>query len=77
MPPRKAIHVGVNSVSGLGEAEIARKENGLEVSAAFLDEPIFILPESDSTFFEKKGLTNFTFIIKDRKAGGFRVQRIE
>ena len=69
--------VGTYSVSGMGEAEIARKENGLEVSAAFLDEPIFILPESDSTFFEKTEGLNFTFIIRDNEVEGFRVRGTE
>lgn len=61
----------------LGDAEIAVKGNGLEVSAGFLDAPIVILPESDSVFFDKSDGEYFRFVMADGKAQSFKVQRFE
>ena len=68
---------GTYRIPEMGEGEITVKDNGLELTAGFLDEAIFILPETDSTFFDKRDGTNFTFTVRDNKAEGFRVQGIE
>jgi CubicO group peptidase (beta-lactamase class C family) len=69
--------VGRYRIPELGDSEIIIKDNGLEVSANFLDNPILILPESDSTFFDKTDGQYFTFTIEGGKAQSFKVQRLE
>ncbi|TRX60687.1 serine hydrolase [Fulvivirga sp. M361] len=61
----------------LGEAEIAIKDNGLELSGEFLDDPVFVLPETDSTFFERTNGEYFNFVMEKGKVTGFKVQRFE
>ena len=61
----------------LGEAEIAIKDNGLELSGEFLDDPIFVLPETDSTFFERQNGEYFNFVMEKGKVTGVKVQRYE
>lgn len=61
----------------LGGAEIRLKNNELELLAEFLDEPIIILPESDTTFFDKADGEYFNFTIEGEKIIGFKVQRFE
>lgn len=58
----------------LGEAAISLKENGLEVTATFLDEPVFMLPESDTTYFDQRDGTYFYFSLKGDAVEGVRVQ---
>ncbi len=56
-------YTGKYTFPDLGNAEISIKENGLEMVTDFLDVPIFILAESDTTFFDKNNGTylNFSF----------------
>ncbi|MDT0552708.1 serine hydrolase [Urechidicola vernalis] len=67
--------VGKYNFPELGDSEIRIKNNALEVSANFLDDPILILPESDSIFFDKTDGEYFTFIINEGKAQSIKVQR--
>lgn len=61
----------------LGEATMIVKENGLEVSASFVDAPFMILPENDSTFFDKGDGTYFVFDIIEDSVKGFTVANYE
>lgn len=67
--------VGNYEFDELGPASLTIKENGLELNAGFLDEPILILPENDSTFFEKGDGTYFRFSFEKETVSGFEVQR--
>jgi hypothetical protein len=68
---------GKYTLPELGDSEISLKDNGLEFSADFLDDPVIILPESDSTFFDIADGTYFYFTIEDGKAQSFKVQGFE
>ena len=67
--------VGKYNFPELGDVEIIFKDNGLELSADFLDSQIFILPESDTTFFGKNDGEYFNFTIEQGKAQKFKVQQ--
>lgn len=69
--------VGKYNFPNMGDAEISLKDNGLEVTAGFIDEPVFILPESDLKFFDASDGNYFDFVIKDGKAAKFTVQGYE
>lgn len=69
--------VGKYNFPELGDSEIILKDNGLEFSAAFLGFPVFILPESDSTFFDVSNGEYFYFSLEGEKARGLKVQRFE
>lgn len=60
-----------------GEVELTVKGNGLEASADFLEQTLFLLPESDSTFFDRSDGTYFYFLKDGEAITGFRVQRFE
>ncbi len=67
--------VGTYNFPDMGNAKITVKENGLEFTADFLDDPIIALPESDLKFFDKADGDYFEFVIKDGKVTSFTVQR--
>jgi CubicO group peptidase (beta-lactamase class C family) len=69
--------IGKYNFPGLGDANIIIKDKGLELSAGFRDEPIFIVPESDSTFFDKTNGVYFNFKFEGEKVMGFKVHHIE
>ncbi len=68
---------GKYTIPDLGDVQVKVKNNGLELSAGFLDEPSFLLPESDTTFFEKSNGQYFNFSRKGEQITGFKVQRFE
>ncbi|MEL7003841.1 MAG: serine hydrolase domain-containing protein, partial [Bacteroidota bacterium] len=63
---------GKYSIPDLGEVEIVVKDNGLEHLAPFAPEPIFLLPASDSTFFNKNGGAYLEFIQESDSITGFK-----
>ncbi len=65
--------VGKYTVPDLGSVEMSVQDNGLQVSADFLDEPFFMLPESDTTFFDKADGERFNFIFDEDFVTGFTV----
>jgi hypothetical protein len=69
--------VGKYNFPEFGDSKIILKDNGLEISSEFIDTPIFILPESDSVFFDKTNGEYFNFTIEDKKAQKFKVQQFE
>ena len=53
------------------------KENGLLFTSDFLSQPIFMLPESDNTFFSNDDGTYFKFKLENNQASGFEVRGYE
>ncbi len=70
-------YVGKYTFPKLGDAEISIKENGLEIAAEFIDDPILMLAESDSTFFDKNDGTYFKFLFDQNEIVGLSVQGFE
>jgi len=70
-------YIGKYMFPKLGNAEISIKENGLAVTAEFLDKPIFMLAESDSTFFDESDGTYFNFSLEKNEIVGLSVQGFE
>ncbi|NER16608.1 serine hydrolase domain-containing protein [Spongiivirga citrea] len=67
-------YTGKYSFPRLGDAQISIKEDGLEVVAEFLDEPVFVVSENDSTFFDKKDGTYLKFSLEGNTVVGLSVQ---
>ena len=79
---QRAKYVGRYSFPTLGEGTIAIKDNGLEMTADFLDEVVFILAENDTTFFDKADGTYLNFsldndVVESLRVQGFTAQKIE
>ncbi len=66
--------VGTYQFPDLGMAQVSIKDKGLEVEAEFINEPIMLLPESDSSYFSKTSGTYFTFVWEEGEVKGFRVE---
>lgn len=64
--------VGTYVFPELGEASVAIKENGLEIDGEFADEPIMLLPETDSTYFNRNSGTYYTFHFEDSVVTGIQ-----
>lgn len=69
--------IGAYNFPELGKAQVSLRENGLELNGDFLDEPIFLLPETDSTYFSKTSGTYFTFVSDETGASKIKVQQFE
>lgn len=57
--------IGTYDFGNRGEAIIAMKENGLEITGTFSEEPIMLLPESGYKYFNKDSGTYYTFLLED------------
>ena len=68
---------GKYTIPDLGDIEIKVKDNGLEHLAAFVDEPLFLLPASDSTFFNKNDGEYVRFIRNGDLITGFKIYGFE
>ncbi|MEM8967269.1 MAG: serine hydrolase [Bacteroidota bacterium] len=68
---------GKYTIPDLGDIEIKVKDNGLEHLAAFVDEPLFLLPASDSTFFNKNDGEYVLFIRNGDSIIGFKIYGFE
>lgn len=64
--------IGTYKFPELGEANVIIKENGLEIDGEFTDEPILLLPETDSTYFNRKRGTYYTFLFEGEKVTGIK-----
>ncbi len=73
----RAKYIGKYTFPDLGDAAIVLKENGLEVTAEFLEEPVFILAESDTLFFDKNDGTYLHFSLDENVVIGLKVQGYE
>ncbi len=70
-------YTGKYNIPQMGDANISIKNTGLELSANFLDVPIFLLPETDSTFFDETDGEYFNFLLEGELITGFKVQQFE
>jgi CubicO group peptidase (beta-lactamase class C family) len=62
--------VGTYTFPELGETIVSIKENGLEIDGEFTDEPILLLPETDTTYFNVKSGTYYTFLFEGEVVTG-------
>lgn len=69
--------VGTYNFPELGKAKISIKENGLEISANFIDEPVFLVSESDSVYFDRNDGTYFYFDLNEGVVTGVDVQQLQ
>lgn len=70
-------YAGTYEINDLGSVTIQLADSVLEVIAEFIDEPVYLLPESDSSFFDRSDGTAFNFEIVEDKVTGFEVQRFK
>jgi CubicO group peptidase (beta-lactamase class C family) len=70
----RQIYAGIYRIPELGEVVISVSKNGLEINAEFSEEPEYILPENDSTFFSTDDGGLFNFRIEAGKVKSLRVQ---
>jgi CubicO group peptidase (beta-lactamase class C family) len=68
---------GNYSIPRFGEVSINIKDNGLEAIAEFSKTPIFLLPESETVYFNKDNGAYFEFLLKDDTVIGFEYGRIK
>lgn len=61
----------------MGDATVSIKDIGLELTSDFIDDTIFLLPETDSTFFNKKNGNYFTFLFEGDSVSGLKFSRFE
>jgi CubicO group peptidase (beta-lactamase class C family) len=61
----------------LGGAQVLIQDRGLQVTGDFLDGSIYLLPETDSTYFDKLNGTYFTFIMDGAAVTGMKVKQYE
>ncbi len=69
--------VGNYKFPELGEVSVVIKDNGLEIDGDFTDEPIMLLPETDSTYFNTKSGTYYTFLYEEGTVSGVKFWRYE
>lgn len=70
-------YTGKFRIQGLGEVEMVLRDKGLEHRAPFAPEPIYLLPSSDSTFFNTSGGAYLEFIKTGDAITGFRFYGFE
>ncbi|MEL6627317.1 MAG: hypothetical protein AAFQ92_17465, partial [Bacteroidota bacterium] len=72
---RKACSVDIYSFPEQGEAIVSIKDNGLEITGEFAIEPIILLPENESTYFNRATGTYDTFISEKGAVTGLQFWR--
>lgn len=65
--------VGTYTFPQMGEAYVVLKENGLEIDGEFTDEPIMLLPETDTQYFNKSSGTYYTFHMEEGTVTGIQL----
>ncbi|MEM9547180.1 MAG: serine hydrolase [Bacteroidota bacterium] len=61
----------------IGQVDISVKDDGLELDAAIVSEPVFLWPESDSTFFSRRAGQRFNFTLDNGLVTGMMISGIE
>ncbi len=64
--------IGTYDFGNRGEAIIAIKENGLEITGTFSENPIMLLPESKNKYFNQNSGTYYTFLVEDDVVTGLQ-----
>lgn len=67
--------VGTYSFPDIGTVHVSIKENGLEIDGEFTDKPILLLPETDSTYFNKDSGTYYNFLSEGEEVTGIEFWR--
>ncbi len=57
--------------------DIKIKDMGLEGREGWFDEPVYLVPENDTAFFNKKSGTSYTFMLDGETVTGFKVWNLE
>ena len=65
--------VGTYTFPEMGEAFVVLKENGLEIDGEFTDEPIMLLPETNTQYFNKSSGTYYTFHMEEETVTGIQL----
>ena len=60
-----------------GQAEVKVKEDGLEFYGELFSEPVFLWPESDTTFFNKSTGTRYNFNLENDLVTGVKFSRLQ
>lgn len=68
-------YVGNYELENVGPLSISLIDNQLAISADFIDEPVYLLAESDTLFFDQGDGTSVTFEIEGGKVTGLVAQR--
>ena len=71
----RARFVGTYVFPEQGEAIVSIKDNGLEITGEFAIEPIILLPENDSTYFNRATGTYYTFVSEKGAVTGLQFWR--
>lgn len=69
--------VGTYDFQENGQVNIIVKNDGLEFSGDLSSEPVFLWPESDSTFFSKSSGQRLNFILENGLVTGLKISGIE
>lgn len=64
--------VGTYHFAQLGEANVTINEKGLQMEGAFAEEPIILLPETNTMYFDRENGIYFTFVVEDGTATEIR-----
>jgi CubicO group peptidase (beta-lactamase class C family) len=67
-------YVGAYEIDDVGPMTIQLADGVLEVIAEFIDEPVYLLSQSDTLFFDRSDGTSFDFEIVEDKVTGFMVR---
>jgi hypothetical protein len=59
-----------------GQVDVNLKDNGLEAVAEFSEIPIFLLPESETVYFNRDNGAYFKFLLEEDTVTGFEYGRI-
>jgi len=67
-------YAGKYKIPQMGEVQVSLKNDGLELRAEFIDDPVYIVPENETSFFDRADGTSIKFLIEDGKILGFEIQ---
>jgi hypothetical protein len=70
-------YTGTFDVDEYGPLEIFVDEDHLRLEADFLDEPIHLLAENDTLFFDRNDGTQIDFDLEEGLVSGFNVQELQ
>ncbi|WP_455169581.1 serine hydrolase domain-containing protein [Aegicerativicinus sediminis] len=74
---QRMVYIGKYTIPERGEVSIEIKDEGLEVIPDFTDGSLYILPETDSTYFDSSNGSYFNFTFENEKVVGFKFGSIE
>ena len=69
--------IGKYDFPDIGQIDMIVKDDGLEFTGASFSDPIFLWPESDSTFFNKNSGTRYNFTLKNNLVTDLQFSRYQ